>query len=193
MPESRYLNVRRSLHEPTISRDVRRKNSRQSPFHTLVTQDAPQPGKSNASLTDKWADVRSGLNGHGRPAADRTDPGVLTHRAPPLGFGVEAVTGCGCSLLIGGKKRSMSRMNFSQVTVAFWQRLLSDVSHSRFTLSGPPSMDRSPFLRVSTRGNRWLVTIDDPMTPSACRAPSVVSNIQFNGPRPSSDYIVLSL
>ena len=53
-------------------------------------------------------------------------------------------------------------------------------------------MDRGPFLRASTQGNRWLVTIG-PMTPSACRAPSVVSNIQFNGPRPSSDYIVLSL
>ena len=38
------------------------------------------------------------------------------------------------SVLIGGKKRATSRMNFSQLRRAFWLRRLSDMSHNRLTL-----------------------------------------------------------
>jgi hypothetical protein len=40
-------------HQAAVAGDIRRKNSRQSPFHALVTQDAPRPGRSNASLAEK--------------------------------------------------------------------------------------------------------------------------------------------
>ena len=60
-------------HQAAISRHIRRKNRRQSPFHALFAQDAPRPGKSNNYLAEKWADVRLPMSelGHSR-RFDRT-------------------------------------------------------------------------------------------------------------------------
>jgi hypothetical protein len=46
-----------ATHEAAVTGDIRRQHSRQSPFHALVAQEAPRLGKSNAYLTEKWADV----------------------------------------------------------------------------------------------------------------------------------------
>src|ERR1019366_2421802 len=40
-------------HQAAVAGNIRRKNSRQSPFHALVAQNAPRPGKSNAYLAEK--------------------------------------------------------------------------------------------------------------------------------------------
>src|SRR5215831_5741057 len=48
---------------------VRRQRGCLFPFHALVAQDAPRPGKSNAYVTEKWRDVplcRMSERGHER-------------------------------------------------------------------------------------------------------------------------------
>src|SRR6266705_4394392 len=83
-------------------------------------------------LKTEW-EVAVGTRISPRPP-HRSRRALLTHRAPPSGSGVEAVTWQWCSVLIGGKKRATSRMNLSQVRRAVWLRRLSDASQSRFTL-----------------------------------------------------------
>jgi hypothetical protein len=67
------------------------------------------------------------------PAPHRSRGAPLTHLLP-LVLGLKERDGTGRNVLIGGKKRGASRMNFSQLRRAVWLRRLSDMSHGCLAL-----------------------------------------------------------